>query len=312
MIIDAHCHLLGPKLDGTLHWEVLMNYGAAVSGTSLERVEERIKEQIDETGDLLVKDMDNARIDKAFVHLLELSLWRGTADTTSVENLHEILATVVNRHKNRLYAVGGVDPRRPDAAKFVERAVKEYGVIAVKLHPAFNSFYPNDRCCEPVYRKCQQLGIPVFVHTGPEIMPFDAKYTQPIFVDEVAHGFPDLTIILAHAGLCWWEEAATLSRTNPNMYLDTAYWQVKALGGGPGWEVFRQLRWVMSIAGRNKLLFGTDWPALRLVERVNHPNWIKLIKNPPPDVKKMGIEFTEVEINNFLGDNAARLFGIET
>jgi len=43
-----------------------------------------------------------------------------------------------------------------------------------------------------------------------------------------------------------------------------------------------------------------------------HAAWVKAIKEPPEEVKAAGIEFTEEEISGILGDNAARLLGLQT
>ena len=52
-----------------------------------------------------------------------------------------------------------------------------------------------------MYEKAQELGLPVMVHTGPEPKPLYSRHCQPVYVDDVAADFPDLTIILAHAGM---------------------------------------------------------------------------------------------------------------
>ena len=66
------------------------------------------------------------------------------------------------------------------------------------------------------------------------------------------------------------------------------------------------------IEGRSKILFGSDWSALRLIRRLPHAAWVKAIKESPEEVKAAGIEFTEEEISGILGDNAARLLGLQT
>ncbi len=161
----------------------------------------------------------------------------------------------------------------------------------------------------PVYEKCLELNVPVTIHTGPEAFPHHGKFALPIYVEEVANDFPQLTIIMAHAGMCWWEEAAAVAAVRPNVYLDIAYWQVKCLSR-PVWGFYYQLRTLMDSVGVHKVLFGSDWPACRLIRRVNAINWIKAIRQPPDVIKTMGIEFKPGEINALLGDNAVKLFGI--
>ena len=72
--------------------------------------------------------------------------------------------------------------------------------------------FPNDRVVYPMYEKALELEIPVMVHTGPEPKPLYSRHCQPVYVDDVAADFPDLDIILAHAGLsAWWQEAAGIA-----------------------------------------------------------------------------------------------------
>ena len=310
MIVDVHCHLWGPKVPAESWFETLVRVGVSLSGSSEEKVRERImRGQMDLSGDLLVADMEEAGIDKAIIFPLDFGLHTGTGEGVSLEEQHKIFVKAAERHPDRLIAWASVDPRRPNAAEFVERAVKEWGMKGLKLHPCIGEFYPDENYVYPLYKKCQELGIPISIHTGPEAPPHHGKFAHPIYVDEVADDFPGLKIILAHAGMCWWEEAASIAALKPNVYLDIAYWQVKSLSR-PVWGFYYQLRWLMDTAGPHKVLFGSDWPALRLVRRVNTVNWVKLIKQPPDEAKAMGIDFAPEEINGLLGDNAVKLFSL--
>ena len=306
MIVDSRCFPPAYN-DGDLWPDWVINYGAAMSGSTPEQVRERTEAQkADDTGDLLVADMDEAGIDKALMTCLDHGLTRGTGDAISVHKIHEMSLKPTKRHPGRLYLIGGIDPRRPDAAKFVEEAVKEYGIVALALGNQMG-FYPDDSCCYPVYAKCQELGIPVCIYVGAEIHPLPSKFCRPIVVDEIAAAFPDLKIVLNKAMSAWWEEAAHVARHKPNVYLDTANSQIVAMAK-PRWEFYRQLRLLMSIAGPKKVMFATGWPIYRRLRPVNHVNFINLIKSPPPEVQAMGIEFKEEEIADYLGGNAERVF----
>lgn len=312
MIVDAHCHLWGHFVPCEAWFETLVKTGVAVSGSKEGSVREIItKGQMDLSGDLLVSDMDKAGIDKAIIFPLDFSLYSGRGKSVSLEEQHEIYSKATKRHPNRLIAWAGINPRRPDAAKFVNRAIKEWDMKGVKLHPCIGEFYPNDNTIYPVYEKCLELNVPVSIHTGPEAHPYHGKYAMPIYVEEVADAFPQLTIIMAHSGLCWWEEAVAIAAVRPNVYLDIAYWQIKCLAR-PIWGFYYQLRTMMDSVGPHKILFGSDWPACRLIKRVNPVNWVKAISQPPELIRNMGIEFTHNEIDALMGRNAMYLFGISS
>ena len=50
---------------------------------------------------------------------------------------------------------------------------------------------------------------------------------QTMLFDEVAADFPDMTIVMAHAGQDLWPEALNVARMKPNMMLELSMWQPK-------------------------------------------------------------------------------------
>lgn len=308
MIVDSRCFL--EVKEGELWPQWIIDYGAAMSGSPPEQVKARMEEHpLDETGDLLVKDMDEAGIDKTILVCPDNALSRGVGDKISLEEYIEIYYQAVKRHPGRLYLVAGIDPRRPDAAKFVENAYKKYGIVGIWLATQ-QGFSANEHFCYKVYAKCQELGIVCTIYGAPEIQPLSSITSRPILVDQVAADFPNLTLVLNKAISAWWEEAAGVARHKPNVYLDTANSQIMATAK-PRWEFYRQLRLLMSLATSRKVMFASAWPIYRWWEPVNHINFIKLIKNPPPECKQLGIEFSEKELNAYLGDNAMRVYKLK-
>jgi len=308
MIIDIHCHLRWEGQPSKEWFDAQVKMAHSLSGRPEEKIRERLKENWDMSGDLLVRDMDEAGIDKAVLLTLDYSLLAGTGDTLSPERMNKVYAEAAKRHPDRLISFAGVDPRRTGAVEFLERAVKEWGMKGLKLMPAVG-YYPNDNKCYLIYHKAQELGIPVLIHTGFDTIPWYGMTAQPKYLDEVANDFPELKIVMAHAGGSYWPEAATIAGYKLNVYIDLAMWQMKLLHR-PVDEFYRPLRSMLDTAGRSKVLFGSDWPALRLISRLPHAAWVKALKEPPPEVKEAGIEFTEEEINGILGDNAAKLLGL--
>jgi predicted TIM-barrel fold metal-dependent hydrolase len=274
-ILDAHTHLYSRELAPPFWLNSMVRYGASVSGRTEEYVQNRIeKDWFDVSGDLLVSDMDEAGIEKSVVFAMDMGLSGGVDDDISLVQRYELFAKAVTRHSDRLVLFGGIDPRRPDAAKFVERAVKEWNIKGVKIWPPAGVI-PNAPYCYRVYEKCAQLGLPVVVHTGQEIGPLHSQSARPIFVDQPAADFPEVTFVLAHAGMAWWEEAADMAWHQPNVYVDIAYWQGKFLKNS---EVFfKQLQGLISIAHARKVIFGSDWPALRNVPRVRPKEWVEVL-----------------------------------
>ena len=311
MIIDIHAHLFSKDMPFSGWWDIVAKWSASSSGRTVEDVMDKIPGMWDTTGDLLVQDMDEAGVDKTVLSVLDLPQFIGTGESLSLEEKHRIHAEAVSRHPDRLLSFAGIDPSRPTAVEFLERAVKDWGMIGLKLHPCFGRFYANDRKCYLLYQKCVDLGIPILVHVGLEHSPFPMKYGDPIYLDDVALDFPDLKIIMAHGALTpnWWPLAATIASVRPNVFLDLGFCQLNLLGN-PVDDFYRPLRTVLNQVGPSKVVFGSDWPALRLVRRIRPELYVKAFTELPEEVRAAGIEFSEREINGILGDNSAELLGL--
>ena len=60
------------------------------------------------------------------------------------------------------------------------------------------------------------------------------KYSNPIYLDDVAVDFPDMPIILAHPSFPWQEEALSVATHKPNVYIDLSGWSPKYFPADPG------------------------------------------------------------------------------
>jgi hypothetical protein len=184
----------------------------------------------------------------------------------------------------------------------MKRGVDEFGAIGLKLHPT-TGFYPNDPVCTPLYKKALEYNIPVLVHSGNEPAPLRIKFSQPKYIDTVAAEFPDLKIIIAHAGHGWWQEAVDLASVKPNVYVDFAGWQMEYMNGHD--YFYQPLRFALDTLGPWRILFGTDGSMLDVI--LSPGDWIlahKEIQSPA------GVRFDAEEIEIVLGHAAARLYNL--
>jgi uncharacterized protein len=174
------------------------------------------------------------------------------------EKANEFVRDFVRADPDRLIAVGSVLPTHPHAGREVHRLVTEYGLRGIKLHPPHQLFAPNaylDGKLEglrEIYAACEELHIPVIVHTGTSIFPGARnRFGQPMLVEDVAIDFPRLTIVLAHGGRpLWMEEAVFLTRRFSNVYLETS-----SVPPGKLLEYFPALERI-----RDRVIYGSDWP----------------------------------------------------
>ncbi|NLP30603.1 MAG: amidohydrolase [Clostridiales bacterium] len=176
----------------------------------------------------------------------------------------------------------------PNMAKMLEDLCQNHGFKGIKLYPSYNHFYPNDNMMYPLYSLAERLGIPVLFHTGTSIFSNSRlKYSDPIYIDDIAVDFPNLKIVMAHGGRGpWYDLALTLVRLHENVFIEiSGLPPKKLLEYFPSMERFS-----------NKFIFGSDWPAVDVNKNVEM-------------IRKLNI--SEDAVSNILGENARKVLGLE-
>jgi predicted TIM-barrel fold metal-dependent hydrolase len=222
-----------------------------VSYFKMERLTIPIEEMLDE--------FQAANVDK-----IVLLGWDAETTTNLPKTPNEYIAKLVNSNPDKFIGFAGVDPHKgSEARKELERAVKDLGLRGLKLHPLVQKFFPNDEKFYSLWEKAQELEIPVLFHTGMAAwgagMPggggFKLKYVNPIYLDDVAADFPNLTIIGAHPSWPWQEEMLAIAMHKPNVYMDLSGWSPKYFP-----PILVQY---MKGPLKDKFLFGTDYPFIK-------------------------------------------------
>lgn len=174
------------------------------------------------------------------------------------ETTNTFAARYAQANPERLLAYGGVHPRfTRDAAGDVDRLV-ELGIRLVKIHPPHqqvpaNAYTDGLVTLGQIYRRCEERGLPVMIHTGTSIFPgARSKYGNPLELDDVAIDFPDLRIVMAHGGRpLYMAEAFFVLRRHPRVWLDVS--------GIPPGRLLKYFPRLAEVADR--VLWGTDWPS---------------------------------------------------
>jgi predicted TIM-barrel fold metal-dependent hydrolase len=220
----------------------------------------------------------------------------------------EAVAEFCSHFPKRLIGFTSVHPDRYQPERKVERAIKEFGMKAVKLYP-HSGFYPNDPRLTRTYEYCSGEGIPVVIHTGPKAVRWQwMKYNQPIHVDEVATNFPDLKLVMCHGGYPWVEEFIAVAYTNPNIWVDITFMErIEETFMVPG-LVENTMRRLVKLIGVKRLLWGSEGPFMTLPLYGSHDpanyrvSQEKLVKR---------FDFlSQKDKDDILGNNAARLLGL--
>ncbi len=178
-----------------------------------------------------------------------------TAGDTFVSN--ESVAAVAERHPDRFIPFCGADIMRGAAAvKDVEHWIRDRGFKGLSLRPFAINLPPTDRRYYPFYAKCVELGVPLSIHAS-------ANWTRdrvsdlghPRHFDQVACDFPDLTMILSHAGYPWVLEACLVAWKHPNVYLELGAHRPRYFAApGAGWDAL--MRYGQTTI-QDKVLYGT-------------------------------------------------------
>lgn len=230
------------------------------------------------TSAMLLREADAAGVERI---VLSATDFPGTPSDN--RKVAEIAASAAGR----IVGCASVDPRRGmEGVRELRRAVTEDGFRAYKVLPFLYGTPPNDAIYYPFYAACVDLGIPALVLTGHTAVMERSEVGRPLYLDDVALYFPDLTIIAGHAGFPWADELVGLAWKHERVYIDTSGHRPKYLPPA--------LKHFLNSYGRDKVLFGTGYPFMDYAK-------------PVADVAAMDLR--PESRRAFLWDNAARIWG---
>ena len=174
------------------------------------------------------------------------------------DETNTFVADYVQASPDRLLAYGGVHPRFTEDPETQVEELLQMGIRCLKIHPPHQLFPANAYTLGlenlgRIYRRCEERGMPVLIHTGTSIFPgARSKYGHPMEIDDVAIDFPDLTIVMAHGGRpLWMDEAFFVLRRHQNVHLE--------LSGIPPKRLLEYFPRIAEVADR--VVWGTDWPS---------------------------------------------------
>ena len=200
------------------------------------------------------------------------------------------VAAVCARWPDRFSGLAGVDPfRGMKGLTDLTYAVKECGFVGAHLYPHWFGLAPDHAKYYPYYAKCAELGVPIMMQVGHNLVYTRERRLpsvgRPITLDQVAIDFPELTLIGIHIGVPWTDEMISMCWKHPNVYT--------------AGDAYAPRHWPASYVhylntyGRDKVLFGTDWPVIDPERAVR-------------EVKELGLR-PESE-RALMRDNALRVF----
>jgi uncharacterized protein len=188
--------------------------------------------------EMIIRLLDEAEIDRAVV-----MTYRDAPGAE--ERVIEYIADAVQRYPDRLIGYARMNPRYGDeAVELFDRAIREYGMRGLKLHPVSYVMHPASEPTLALIRQAATLGVPTLFHCG------DEEFSLPLQVAEAAEAVPEASIILGHMGGYFHvKDAIRVARRHPNLILETSAMPYPAM-----------IREAVEAIGVDRVLFASDGP----------------------------------------------------
>lgn len=165
---------------------------------------------------------------------------------------------------------GTVHPYAGDALDELER-IKAMGFKGVKLHNDYQGVFIFDEACHRIYKRCEELGLPIVFHMGYDPVSPMKTHAMPYDLIELSERYPKMKFIGAHMGGNYmWDHVLRYAAGLPNVYFDTAF-----VAKDIDRELFAA---IVKKHGTDKILFASDLPwsdpitEIQLVGELNIPD----------------------------------------
>lgn len=304
--IDIHSHLWAEDWLPERWWEGLVDtvvrenekQGRDVSRSTV--YDQYLPTYWDPEAEHLLERMDKAGIDRQVVFPIDWGVPLGDPET-SIQEVNRHIADIGADH-DELVTFATIDPRRDGAVEFLERALGEWGMEGLKLHPTAG-FHLHDEATYRLLEVAADRDVPVLTDTGPVSAPLYSKYSRPIHLDEVLVNFPDIDLIAAHMSLGWWSDLLAIAdmKVNTNLHVDVSGWQDRAPEHPD--EFATAVRGFVDALGADRVHFGTDDPAFDPV--YPKEDWIAHVEGLAD--RETDPTFSQSEIDAIMGVSAAAL-----
>ncbi len=318
--IDPEAHLLG-DLGSISHFPGVQMWWKAIEGCKramftgmpqekLLELEPTEAQKSADPEDLLAA-MDKYGVDVACL------LPESMMDTTGYSSrwcTNGDMAKVVEQHPDRFMYQPNLSPIKHRGVKHaiweMEYWVKEKGAKIFKIYPPEDT-YINDPELWPFYKKAEELGVVLDIHTGFSwVPPGKSKYAAPALIDDVARDFPELKMVAFHMGYPHCDDLNMVALGHPNVYLSLTLlipWAVSAPR-----KFAKIIGEALRFAGPDRLIWGTDYAGFGMQVKFA----VEGLRNfqIPADMRE-GYGYPEITDDmrrKIFGENLGGLLGIDT
>lgn len=268
-----------------------------------------------------LRSMDAAGIDMA---VLSIAVWQDWTTMKTAPVINDKMAEVQAKYPDRFVGMAHVPPFEEGMEEELERAIKVLGLHGVSINTHCRGKYPGDDAYRPLYKKCAELDVPIFIHAAPVLAmhefitadkatrrfakPFGRAIDHTLAVlrllgSGILKDFPTLKFINGHIGGTWfflsgrflnpvtqvWDMPEGPGRYLGQLYFDTA---------PSGWKA-QHMEVALASIGVGNLVFGSDFPSTT-------PNSMEVNRSLVEGLKASGADKKRI-----FGDNAMKLFKIK-
>lgn len=191
------------------------------------------------------------------------------------------------------------------------------GVGEVLTHPLRRGTWEENRkAWEPIMEVVRHYDVPVLFHTGWARYPYPLRLADPIYVDDLACQWPDVKLIIGHAGVqsgwytAYHEHALMVAAKNDNVYLEISQCSAEQI----------ERMWLDPHIGPDKMIFGSDYGASFTYATAGGRSFGYWPHEPPRRLPEHlawnlrqlhKVEMPEEDRDKILGLNIARLTGLD-
>jgi predicted TIM-barrel fold metal-dependent hydrolase len=220
-------------------------------------------------------------------------------------------------YPDRVLFCGGVDPMYRglnEALDQVDYQVKELGACSLKFYNGHAKVSDCWRCDDeriayPIYERARAAGIRVLqFHKGNPYGLQNIEWLNPVDLQAPARDFPDMSFVVHHLALPYFEELVSIAARFPNVYLSLAGY-ITFYRVAPR-RVQEHLGRLLQAVGVEKILWGSEAalagspaPYLRAFMELEIPADLRSGYGYP--------QITRDDKRKILGENFAKLMGID-
>lgn len=227
----------------------------------------------------------------------------------------ELQAEFARAYPDRAFFCGGVDPAHRGLPAALEHLDWQVGELGAKTLKFYNAHIGKTWRCDdpelayPIYERAAEHGVRVLqFHKG---LPFglsNVEDTRPNDLQQAARDFPELTFVIHHLGIPYFDETVNIAARFPNVHLclsaNLCFTPIQPR------VVQMQLGTLLAQVGSDKLIWGSEAglagpPA---------PYLAAFMDLQIPDDLREGYGFPQITLDDkrkILGENYARLMGVD-